>query len=252
MNFKKLTFTLLISLLLVKADAQSEKIFNKLNSLYTLDKYEECIKKAMDYMKDTKNAKDAYPYLYASMSYFAIAQNPEQYDAKKYKDPMRKAVNYSGKFLKRDKNGDLKSESNDFMDQLHKAALRECAYMLKNADTRGLQNLAREMVNDYPKDYPTQITGGTYLLYSSAKSEGDKAVGNALDSLKKKPAITDTLLQKDYVDAFLLYTDYLVESKDTKKAKTVIKFANDFCPGNDEIKSVFDKLNNPEPPKTAH
>ncbi len=246
---KKFAYLLLACLFFIKANAQNEKIFNKLNSLYTLDKYEECIKKAESYIKDKKDGKDAYPYLYSSMSYFAIYQNPEQYDQKKYKDPLRKAVSFAGKYYKRDKSGALLSESQDFLNQLQKAALKECAYMKTNDDQRNLQNLAREMVKDYPKDYAILITAGTYLLYSNAKAEGDKAITTAMDSLKKKSAITDTLLQREYVDAFLLYAAYLAETKDTKKAKTVIKFANDFLPENEEIKSEYDKLYNTEATK---
>ncbi len=247
-NRKYISLFVLACFSLVKVNGQNEKIFNKLSSLYTLDKYEECIKKAEAYMKDSKDSKDAYPYLYASMSYFAIAQNPEQYD-KKIRDPLRKAVMNAGKFIKRDKKEELRSESNDYLDQLRKASIRECAYMKTNEDQRGLQNLARELTKQYPKDYAMQITAGTYLLYSAAKAEGEKAIGTALDSLKKKPAIEDTLFQREYVDAFLLYNDYLAETKDTKKAKAVIKFANDFLPGNEDIKSAYDKLYNTEATK---
>ena len=203
-------------------------------------------------MKGTKTSKDAYPYLYESMSYFAIYQNMDHYDAKEFKDPLRKALVNAGKFVKHDKKEELKGESSDFLDQLHKAALKECAYMNKNTDYKNLQNLARELAKDYPKDYPTLLTAGTYLLYSSAKGEGEKATQTAMDSLKKKPAITDSLLQKEYVDAFILYTDYLIETKDSKKAKTVIKFAIDFCPGNEDLKSIYDKLYNTEAPKSGH
>lgn len=252
MQLKRYAALLLLTGLLCRpAYAQNEKIFNKLNSLYTLDKFEECITRAENYMKDSKDSKDAYPYLYASMSYFAIYQNAGGYD-KKYKDPLRKAVINAGKFVKRDKKEELKSESSGYLDQLRRATLNECAYLLKNEDQRGLQNLAREMVKDYPKDFSIQLTAGTYLLRSGSKAEGEKAVDSALDSLKKKPAITDTLFQREYVDAFLLYNDYLAEVKDTKKAKAVIKFATDFLPGNAELKSVYDKLYNTDATKPGH
>ncbi len=253
MSIKKFTSLLLLMFFLfARAYAQDEKIFNKLNTRYTLDNFEDCIKKAQGYAEGRNTSKDAYPYLYMAMSYFSIYQNIDHYDPKIYKDPLRKALINAGKFLKRDKKKELRSESSDFLDQLHKATLKECAYMAKNTDWRNLQNLAREMSKEYPKDYPMQITAGTYLLYSGVKGEGEKAIQTGMDSLKKKPAITDSLLQPDYVNAFVLYTGYLVETKDTKKAKTVIKFAMDYCPGNNDLKNISDKLNNPEVPKTTH
>jgi len=240
---------LLLCLFFVKANAQNEKIFNKLNELYTLDKYEECIKRAENYIQDKKDGKDAYPYLYASMSYFAIYQNPEQYDQKKYKDPIRKAVSFAGKFYKHDKDGALRSESNDYMNHLRKAAIKECAYLLKNSDIRNLGNLSHEMAKDYPKDFPMQITAGTYLLYANMKAEGEKAIAGGLDSLKKAQPITDPLLQSDHAEAFLLYADYLAGNNEAKKANDVLKFALTVCPGNEQLQSASDKLGAEAPKK---
>src|SRR5436189_2285618 len=100
MKISKIFIVLLSAGIITNAYGQNEKIFNKLSSLYTLDKYDECIKKAENYMKDSKDGKDAYPCLYASMSYFAIYEGHGDYDPKKFKDPLRKAVMNAGKFLK--------------------------------------------------------------------------------------------------------------------------------------------------------
>jgi hypothetical protein len=227
----------------VKTKAQSEKIFDKLNTLYTLDKFEECIKRANEYVQSSKTQKDAYPYLYLSMCYFSIYQNLDHYDAKSYKDPLRKALNDAAKYRKHDKQEELKGESSDFLGQLRRATFKECAYMKKNSDSKGLQNLAVEMVKDYPKDYTAQLIAGTYLLYANYKSEGQKAIDGALDSLKETTPVTDSIFQIDYVNAFSLYANYLIETKDNSKAKTVIAEGMDICPGNEDLSNLTAKLN---------
>src|SRR5438874_13177677 len=96
---KKITLTFLTFLMIALfAHAQKdnskedEKISNKLSNLFTMDKFAKCIEESESYIKNENTARSPYPYLYESMSYYAIAQDPESFDAKKFPQPLRKAM----------------------------------------------------------------------------------------------------------------------------------------------------------------
>src|SRR5205085_3518996 len=120
---------------------EDEKIYNKLANLYTMDKYVKCIEECDDYIKSDNTARSPYPYLYMSMCYLAIYQDQESFDMKKYRDPLKKALSYMGRFKKKDKSGDIQKENVDFLRDLRKATLIEAAALDAKKD-KNLQTLA--------------------------------------------------------------------------------------------------------------
>src|SRR6185369_3085518 len=80
-----------------------EKISSKLLNLYAMDKFEKCIEAADSYIKNDNTARSPYPYLYTSMCYLGIYNDQENFDVKKFKDPLRKALGFLGRFKKKDK-----------------------------------------------------------------------------------------------------------------------------------------------------
>src|SRR5258705_13958817 len=130
---KKIVFTLLTCFVIVTvANAQKEKkdyskedekIYNKLANLFTMDKFVKCIEECENYIKNENTARSPYPYLYESMSYLAIYQDIDNHDVKKFKDPLRKAMSYYGRFKKKDKSGEIKAENEEYTRELKKAVL---------------------------------------------------------------------------------------------------------------------------------
>ncbi|MES1181603.1 MAG: hypothetical protein ABUL44_02295, partial [Flavobacterium sp.] len=223
-----------------------EKIYNKLVNLYTLDKFEKCIEEADKYVKNENYARSPYPYLYTSMSYLGIHNDQDNHDLKKYKDPLRKALNFMGRFKKKDKEGTFQKENAEFLRDLRKATLLESANLNERKDNKNLQNLARDIVKNYDKDAGMLLIGGTYLNRSEAKIDGDRAIETGMNLLKKMkedgrkdfdPEQTEQLTQ-----AFTIYTDYLADIKDTSKAKSTIQFAKDLLPDNEKLNKQFDKI----------
>ncbi len=223
-----------------------EKIYNKLVNLYTLDKYVKCIETCDDYIKDDNTARSPYPYLYMSMCYYAISQDIESFDAKKFKDPLRKSLNYMGRFKKKDKSGDLQRENADYLRDLKKAVLLFCVTMEDKKDFKNLQTLARDVAKNYDKEESMLVLSGTYLCRSDAKPEGERTIETGMTMLKKKKNDGNTKFDADQYDllsqAFVVYTNYLLDSKDTAKAKAVIQLAKDLMPGNEKIDKQSEKI----------
>jgi len=250
---KKIVATILTCFVIVTlAHAQKdnskvdEKIYNKLSNLFTMDKFVKCIEECEHMIKNDNYARSPYPYLYMSMCYYAIYQDQESYDMKKYKDPLRKALGFMGRFKKKDKSGDISQENSDFLRELKNASLTECANLLEKNDVKNLPNLARDIAKNYDKDEGMLLMSGVYLYKSNVKTDGDRNVEMAMNMLKKKQAEGNAKFDYDQEEAlakgFIMYTDYLVDAKDAAKAKTVMQFAKDILPSNEKIAKQAEKI----------
>ena len=224
---------------------EDEKIYNKLANLFTMDKFVKCIEECDSYIKDENTARSPYPYLYNSMSYFAIHQDQDSYDMKKFKDPIRKALSFMGRFKKKDKSGELQKENIDYLRDLQKGALLECATLDGKKDFKNLQNIARDIAKNYDKDEGMLIISGVYLLRSDVKPEGERNIETGINMLKKKKAEDNAKFDFDQSDllshAFILYTDYLADAKDAR-LKSVLQFAKELLPENEKIKKQEEKI----------
>ena len=128
---------------------EDEKINNKLFAIFTKDKFADCIDASDSYITDEKSSRSPYPYLFSAMSYFAIYNDQENFDLKKFKDPLRKAISFMGRFKKKDKSGEVQNENAEFLSNLRKAAITESAALKDKKDLRNLQNLSRDIVKNY-------------------------------------------------------------------------------------------------------
>lgn len=226
-------------------EKDDEKIYNKLINLHTLDKHEQCIETSDKYIKGEKTARSPYPYLYASMSYLAIHNDRDNYDVKKFRDPLRKAISYMGRFKKKDKSGELQKENAEFLRDLKKSTLQECATKNERKDYKNLQNLGRDVAKNYDKDEAMLIISGVYLCYAQAKIDGDRSIETGMNLLKKRMSEANTSFDNEQTDllaqAFIFYMDYLVEVKDEAKSKTIMEFAKDLLPGNEKLNAYSSK-----------
>jgi hypothetical protein len=233
-----------------QAYAQKDKEkYTKLFDMYTMEKYVKCIDAAENYTTSDKTAKDPEPYLYIAMSFFEISKDPDRFDLKKYpelKDPMKKAVNYTAKFVKKDKDGSLRAENKEFMEELKEASVETIKGMYERKETSKYASFARDLSKAYDKDYPVMFLTGMYLVYGNAQSDGLKNIDIAMENLKKtgKPEGGFERLDKHILtDAFIMYSNYLNDSKDKKKAQSVMDLAKELLPDSEEIKKQAEVIN---------
>lgn len=222
-----------------------EKIYNKLANLFTMDKYVKCLEECESYIKDESTARSPFPYLYMSMCYFAIHQDQESFDMKKYKDPLKKALSFMGRFKKKDKTGEVQKENAEFLNDLMKGALLESSTLDGKKDFKNLQNIAREIAKDYDKDESMLIISGVYLIHSDVKPEGERNIETAMTMLKKRKF--DGNLKFDFdqsehlANAFIMYTDDLANTKDAR-LKSTLQFAKELLPENEKMNKQIEKL----------
>ena len=223
-----------------------EKISTKLLNLYAMDKHEQCIEASDKYIKNESTARSPYPYLYTSMCYLSIHNDQDNYDMKKFKDPLRKSLGFMGRFKKKDKGGELQKENGEFLRELRKATLFAASSLNEKKDFKNLQNLARDIAKNYDKDESMLIIGGMYLCRSDAKIEGERSIETGMNLLKKRKDEGNAKFDSDQSDqlaeSFVLYTDYLLEIKDVVKSKSVVQFAKDLLPENEKINKRSDKI----------
>jgi len=253
MIMKKLA-TVLLSFLFIASFAKAqkdnskedEKIYNKLANMYTMDKFAACIKACDDYIKNDNTARSPYPYLYMSMCYYSIFQDQESFDMKLYKDPLRKAVNFMGRFKKKDKGGELQQENEDYLRDLKKGVLLELANLNDKKDIKMLQSLSRDVAKNYDKDEGMLIISGVYLLRADVKLEGERNIETGMNYLKKKKSEDNLKFSFDDADvlsqAFIQYAEYLNDTKNEASAKTTIAFAKEVLPNSEKLAKYADNM----------
>lgn len=237
---RKIALLVIASLLFGQVQAQKEK-YTKLFDMYTMEKYQKCLDAAENYTQSEKTAKDPEPYMYMAMSLFEISKDPDRFDTKKYpelKDPLRKALSYTTKFVKRDKEGALREENKEFMEELKEASVDALKGMYDRKETSKYAAFARDMSKAFDKDYPVMLFTGVYLVYGNSQSDGLKNIDVAMENLKKngKPdSGFDRMNTKLLTDGFVMYSTFLNDSKDKKKAQSVIALAKTLLPESEEI-----------------
>src|SRR5262245_60091775 len=248
MRMRKIAVFIAVVLASTAVQAQKEK-YTKLFDLYTMEKYQKCIDAAEGYTQNEKTAKDAEPYLYLAMSYFEISKDPDRFDIKKFpelKEPLKKAVNYTAKFVKRDKDGSLRAENKEFLDELKEAAVDGIKGMYERKETSKYAAFARDLSKAYDKDYPVTLLTGIYLVYGNSQSEGVKNLEIAMENLKKggmPEGGFDRLNKRILTDGFMMHTQYLIDTKDKKKAQSTIALAKDLLPDSEEIQKQEAAIN---------
>jgi len=244
---RKIAFILVAALGIGQAQAQKEK-YTKLFDMYTMEKYEKCIDAALGYTESEKTAKDPEPYLYISMSYFEMSKDPDRFDSKKhpeYKDPLKKSVGYAAKLTKRDKDGSFRADNKEFLEELKEATMEAIKGMYERKETSKYVSLSKDFSKAFDKDYPIMLFTGIYMVYGNSQSDGMKNIDVSMENLKKTGIPSegfDRLSKRALTDGFVMYSTFLNDNKDKKKAQSVIAFAKELLPESEEIKKQEELL----------
>ena len=258
---KQKLFFMLLAVLPLASPAQKKgnegdreknlKSYQKLDNYYVTDKFDKCVDAAMGYTENDKTSKDPEPYLYTSMGFLGVYRNPDKYTLKKYpdfKDPLRKALNYFGKFRKRDKTGEAFQSNGLFVSELKTETINFMNDLLaqEKTDKTRMGGYAREIGKAFYDDGTMLLLSATHLVLSGNAGDGVKLVDSCYKHLSaiEEPKFDEpeTACLSKY---FVQYTDYLLSQKkkeSTDKAKTLIELAAKLLPADAVIKEQQAKI----------
>ncbi|MBK5286414.1 MAG: hypothetical protein JJE25_13530 [Bacteroidia bacterium] len=223
--------------------------YKKLDNYYVLERFDKCIDASMSYTESDKTSKDPEPYLYCSMGFLGVYLNPDKYTLKKYpdfKDPLRKSLNYYGKFRKRDKTGELHEQNDLYENNLKNETFHIMDDFLEKNDKTKMGGYAREINKAFPDDGVMTLLSGSHLVLSGNAGDGYKLIDTAYKQLSSVEDRKFTETEASYLSKyFVLYTDYLLNQKkkeSTEKAKSLIELAAKLLPEDAAIKEQYAKI----------
>lgn len=213
----------------------------KLAELYNTGKYERCFFKADDYTYKEDYSKDAEPYLYISMCLLELSKSEDPDIQEDYKGAVKQSIKYAAKFVSKDKKDELYSINIDYIISLKKIQkdvikkdFYEGSYRKAGSGAKMYNKLNKE------KDVLIQYFVGVNEVLSKNLSQGERNMDAAEKLIKEKMLAGELKVDKNmkslFIDAFMKYTETMINDENKEKAGHVISFAKDIFPNDGYIK----------------
>lgn len=216
--------------------------FDKLFDLYVLGDFEKCLMKAQKEADKEKNKSESEPYIYMSMCYIKISEDPDLNTLDYYKGAKKDGIKAGAKFVKKDlkrkdKGKDYLYDDNfDYIQSLKQIAIEEGKAELAQNDYRKAVYYYKLAVQLDENDPATLLIKGTCDLLSKNRREGTENVANALEKYKEiakagayEPARE---VEMAFQDGFIYYANYLIDNNQLGEAQEVMELARTLAPEN--------------------
>jgi len=220
--------------------------FQKLFDLYAMEKFESCAFKAEGMSAKDKYRRQPEPYLYMAMCFLKIHLFIDDYEPDKYKAPLKDALKYAYKFRKLDKDSSMFNSNLPFIDALKEEANKNASFYYKDKQYRKSATEYNRILKVDPGDDNVRLMTGLVQVLSKNLGEGQKNLDLALTNLKQKNADKSfkagTVTEPILVDAFIGYSNFLVESGKREEAEVAIQLARELLPRNTAIVRHYNKI----------
>ena len=216
--------------------------FQKLFDLYVMGDYEKCGMKAEKMTEKDKYKRESEPYLYLSMSFLKIADDPELNQLEVYDNATKDAIKYGTKFVKKDlkrKEKDLDylyDDNYQYVQELKQVAIEEAKAELAQNDYRKAVYYYKLALQLDENDPAVRLMKGTADYLSKNRREGSENVDMALEQFraiakegKYEPAEE---IELAFEDGFIYYADYLVDNNQLAEAQEILELARTLAPEN--------------------
>ncbi len=218
--------------------------YEKLAKLYSQGKYESCLFKADDYTFKAESSKDAEPFLYMSLCFYQLSISEDSDIREDYKDGFKQAVNYAGRFIKKDKEGVMYTDNIDFINRLKEIQKKEIKEEFDKADYRKTVAAAKLFTKlNREEDLSFTYFIGMNEVMSNNVSQGERTIDEAIKKLNEKLAANDfkadPLVKSLVIDAILKYSEFLVNQDQIESAHNQLEFALRLFPNDGYIKLQF-------------
>lgn len=219
--------------------------FQKLFDLYAMEKYEHCAWKAERYMNKDKYRRDPEPYLYLALCYYQAHVHPELFEVE-LENPLKDALKYAYKFRKKDKSGELYEANRESLDKIREESLDYAKFLYNDGEYRKSASEFNRILKVIPDDVNVQFITGVAKLMSQNVTEGERLIGQALDTLRVQEEQDrfekDDVTYEVLIKAFVAYTSYLADHDQLDKAAEVIAFGRKLVPEDLTLKAQYKKI----------
>lgn len=237
-------YTILLLLLVVKTNAQTENTYEDLLILYVDEDYEKLLSKATKYTENDKTRKDPAPFLYVSKAYFEMSRD-EQYAEKYPADKaLRDALKWAAKYRRKDRDGSLYDVNEMYFEELKKVAVAEGAAQISDQNYSRAKRFYDSITDFDPSDPGAWLMLGYCQVQIRANTEATmsfKSAGEALASkdLESLNEVELELLKSGVIE----YAQYLKGSGMRDSAVTLLDMAKPAFEEDPEFKLVYSEIN---------
>jgi len=259
---RKITITgISVLLLALSSNAQvkgGDPKFDKLFDFFVMEKYEDCAYKAESYSLNDKYRRYPEPYLYMAMCYVKINDDLDNYDPEQYKNPLKDAFKYAYKARQKSDyqvkkeiktpSESIYEENKEFFMELKKLGIQEAKSWMVEENWRKAASQLKAVVKFVPEDYSIRMMKGACEMLNKNIGQGSIDIKLAVATINQN--LDAGTIEKDKVsdhvgvDAFIKYTDWLVEQQMSDSAKVTIELASRVYQGDADIRAQYDKINN--------
>ncbi len=218
---------------------------DKLRDLYNLEKYEDCLFKALKISESSKYEKDPEPYLYSSMCYLKLHKLNKDDMESEHKDALRNALKYALKFKFKDRSKMMYKQNAEYIKQLEDLAVQETSYHASNTDFRKASMLIGSLYR-FDNNNAFQYYKGVLDILNK-NSSGKRSIKNSLayyqlnaDSIRENPSHINGV-NTSIENATIYYCDYLKKNQMEDSMKTVLKIIHHILPQSDQITRYHNK-----------
>ena len=248
---KNILVLLVIGCALLNLSAQETETnispdFTKLKEMYEKEKYEDCAFKAETMTMKDKFRSAPEPYLFLAMCNWRIHEIGGEQLELDYPKAYADAFKYAGKFRKKDKKKKLFEEYKEFFDQLKDAGVRDAIDFYLSNDFRKASSTLKKVYKVVPESTAIKFSKGVCDLKANNLSEGGLWIKESSIELQKlakdgsfeKDPATDEML----ADAFVIYSDYLIEKSNADSARSTIRLGQVLLGDHYKIEAQAEKI----------
>lgn len=217
----------------------------KLAKLFADKEYEDCLFKAdnLSYKDDLKN--DPEVYLYMSMCLFEISKIDDPDYKEDYPNAYRDAVKHAIKCKQKDKKKTFCPLNKEYLETLKKTGIESAKELYNQKNWKYSSRILKELEKLDPDDLHLQtirqvcdiLSGNTAVL-----DEFKKNINKLKEIYKSGENLPDRTTKNQLVDAFMIYSNHLIETKKTEEAKNLLSTALEILPDDGFIKVQYNMV----------
>ncbi|MBE9469303.1 MAG: hypothetical protein IMY72_13430 [Bacteroidetes bacterium] len=221
--------------------------FEKLTKLYNEQRYEDCLYKSNNYTYKEKTRKEAEPYLYLAMCYYQISLMDDPDILEDYPKALKNSIKYLIKFKKKDKKDEYFTKNIDFVKKMANIIIDDAKKYYKDKNFRKAASSFKLYSKLFPNDNNIIYMIGACNMKAKNYSEGQKYISESIvklvDNNKDGKPIKKSNTSQILEDAFILYSNYLVNDQKIDSAQSTIKIAKQFFPNSGNITIQYNIIN---------